>query len=172
MSPVIAILLTAAAKVGAPIVKGLLEEHIGGAAGEIGGAVIDAVANKVGVPPEALPSVPAEHVEDAIRQVEAASPELIAAILASQREANKLMLAEMQKESAFGWMWRPAGMWLMLACVAWIMFIRPITNAFLWRWSPGIQIELGMDLANFFGIFTIYTGFYMGGNTILRGLKK
>lgn len=172
MSPIIAILLTAAAKVGAPVVKGLLEQHIGGAAGEIGGAVIDAVANKVGVPPEALPSVPAEQVEDAVRQVEAASPELIAAILEAQRETNKLMLAEMQKDSAFGWMWRPAGMWLMLVCIAWYIILRPIVNAVIWTWAPGLQIEMGLDVATFLGIFTIYTSFYMGGNTILRGLKK
>ena len=42
----------------------------------------------------------------------------------------------------------------------------------LWAWTPGLQIEVGMDLANFLGIFTIYTGLYMGGNTLLRSVKK
>ncbi len=172
MSAVASILIGVAAKVGAPIVKGLLQDYLGGTAGQVGGAVIDAIAERAGVPIEQLPDLPEHELEAVVKSVEADSPALINALLESQREANKLMLAEMQKESAFGWMWRPAGMWLMLACVAWIMFIRPVTNAILWTWTPSLQIELGMDLANFFGIFTIYTGFYMGGNTILRGLKK
>lgn len=172
MTVIASILVGVAAKVGAPIVKGLLEQHLGGTASHVGGAVIDAIAERAGVPVDKLPDLPEHELEEAVKIVEAESPQLINALLESQREANKLMLAEMQKESAFGWMWRPAGMWLMLACVAWIMFIRPMTNAILSAWAPGLQIELGMDLANFFGIFTIYTGFYMGGNTILRGLKK
>lgn len=172
MTVIASILVDVAAKVGAPIVKGLLEQHLGGTASQVGGAVIDAIAERAGVPVEKLQDLPEHQLEEAVKTVDAESPRLIDALLESQREANKLMLAEMQKESAFGWMWRPAGMWLMLACIAWIMFIRPVTNAILWTWTPSLQIELGMDLANFFGIFTIYTGFYMGGNTILRGLKK
>lgn len=172
MTVVTSILIGVAAKVGAPIIKGLLEQHLGGTAGQVGGAVIDAIAERAGVPIEQLPDLPEQELEAAVKSVEAESPALINALLESQREANKLMLAEMQKETAFGWLWRPAGMWLMLACVAWLMMVRPIVNAILWANVPGIQIEVGIDIANFLGIFTIYTGFYMGGNTILRGLKK
>jgi hypothetical protein len=172
MIPVVPILIDIAAKVGAPIVKGLLQEHQGGTAGQLGGAVIDAIAERAGVPVEQLPSVPTEDLEKAVVAVEAESPALINALPESQREANRLMLAEMQKETAFGWLWRPAGMWLMLVCIAWYIILRPIVNAVLWSLTPGIQIEMGLDVATFLGIFTIYTGFYMGGNTILRGLKK
>ncbi|MFN7125301.1 MAG: 3TM-type holin [Allorhizobium sp.] len=172
MSAVASILIGVAAKVGAPIVKGLLQDYLGGTAGQVGGAVIDAIAERAGVPIEQLPDLPEHELEAVVKSVEADSPALINALLESQREANKLMLAEMQKETAFGWLWRPAGMWLMLACVAWLMMVRPVLNAILWGIMPGIQIEVGIDIANFLGIFTIYTGFYMGGNTILRGLKK
>lgn len=172
MSAVASILIGVAAKVGAPIVKGLLEEHVGGTAGQVGGAVIDAIAERAGVPVEKLPSLPPAELEQAVQAVEDESPRILEALLESQREANKLMLAEMQKESSFGWLWRPAGMWLMLVCVAWFIILRPVINAMLWAWTPGLQIEVGMDLANFLGIFTIYTGLYMGGNTLLRSVKK
>ncbi len=81
--------------------------------------MIDAIAQRAGVPIEKLPDLPEHELEDAVKSVEADSPQLIDALLESQREANKLMLAEMQKDSAFGWMWRPAGMWLLLLMLAW-----------------------------------------------------
>jgi len=171
MSIVASILFEAAARIGAPVVKGLLEKHVGGIAGEAGGAVIDAIAKQAGVPPEQLPDLPPDKIESAIAVVEE-TPDLILAQARSQELGNELMLAEMQKESAFGWMWRPAGMWLMLACVAWLMIIRPVVNAILWAHGSGIQIEVGIDLANFLGIFTIYTGLYMGGHTVMKTVEK
>ena len=77
------------------------------------------------------------ELEAAISAVEQESPQLIEALLESQRQANELMLAEMQKDSAFGWMWRPAGMWMMLAVFGWLAMGRPIVNAFLF---------IGLDL--------------------------
>lgn len=166
MSAIVAgILVEIAAKVGAPIVKSILQKHVGGTAGELGGVVIDAIAERAGVPPADLPTVPPGELEAAVRQVEEQSPELVTAWTESQREANRLMLAEMQKETAFGWLWRPAGMWLMLACIGWYIIVRPLLNAVLWALGTATQIEIGLDVATFLGIFTIYTGLYMGGNT-------
>ena len=172
MSPLISILIGAAAKVGAPIVKGVLEKHLGGTAGELGGEVIDAIAAQAGVTPEQLPSLPPEQIEMAVEAVENITPELILAQVEQQREANRLMLAEMDKEGWFGWMWRPAGMWMMLACIGWLMVIRPLVNALLWSTGAAVQVEVGIDLATFLGIFTIYTGLYMGGNTLIRTFKS
>lgn len=171
MSIVASVLIEAAARVGAPVVKSLLEKHVGVLAGEAGGAVIDAIAKQAGVPPERLPQVPPERLDRAIGIVEE-TPDLILAHARSQELGNELMMAEMQKEHWFGWAWRPAGMWLMLACIAWLMFVLPVLNAMLWKWSPGIQIQAGIDLPNFFGIFTIFTGLYMGGNTVMRTVEK
>ncbi len=171
MSIVASVLIEAAARAGAPIVKSLLEKHVGGLAGEAGGAVIDAIAKQAGVPPERLPQVPSDRIEQAIAVVEE-TPDLILAHARSQELGNELMLAEMGQESKFGWMWRPAGMWLMLACVAWLMILRPVVNAVLWAWSPGLQIEVGLDIGNFVAIFTIYTGLYMGGHTVMRTVEK
>lgn len=159
------ILVDVAAKVGAPIVKSILQKHVGGTAGELGGVVIDAIAEKAGVPPADLPAVPAEQLQQAVAAVEAETPELVNAWTESQREANRLMLAEMQKETAFGWLWRPAGMWLMIACIGWYVIVRPLLNAILAALGSPAEIAIGMDLPSFVGIFTIYTGLYMGGNT-------
>jgi hypothetical protein len=171
MSILASILIEAAARIGAPVVKSLLEKHVGGIAGEAGGAVIDAIAKQAGVQPEQLPQLPADRIERAIEEVEE-SPDLILAQSRSQELANELMIAEMQKEHWFGWAWRPAGMWLMLACVAWLMIVLPVVNAILWALVPGIQIQAGIDLANFFGIFTIYTSLYMGGHTVMKAVEK
>lgn len=171
MSIVASVLIEAAARAGAPIVKSLLEKHVGGLAGEAGGAVIDAIAKQAGVPPERLPQVPPERLERAIGIVEE-TPDLILAHARSQELGNELMMAEMQKEHWFGWAWRPAGMWLMLSLVLWYAIVRPVLNAILWGYGTGIQIEVGIDLPNFLGIFTIYTGLYMGGHTVMRTVEK
>jgi hypothetical protein len=172
MGPIVSILIGAAAKVGAPIVKGILEKQLGGVAGEIGGTVIDAIATQAGVSPEKIPSLPEAQIEAAVVAVEQITPALILAHVEQQKEANRLMLAEMDKEGWFGWMWRPAGMWLMLVCVAWLMFLRPLFNALLWGLGSTVQVEIGLDITNFLAIFTIYTGLYMGGNTLIRTVKK
>jgi len=172
MSPVVSILIGAAAKVGAPIVKGILEKQLGGTAGEIGGTVIDAIAAQAGVTPEEIASLPEPQIEAAVAAVEERTPELILAQVEAQKEANRLMLAEMDKEGWFGWMWRPAGMWLMLVCIAWLVMILPLINAFLWSMGTAVQLEPGLDVATFLAIFTIYTGLYMGGNTLIRTVKK
>ncbi|KPF47059.1 3TM-type holin [Rhizobium sp. AAP43] len=171
MSVVASILIDVAAKVGAPMVKSILEKHVGGVAGSVGGAVIDAIAGQAGVSPQDLPKLPELQLEAAIGAVEA-SPEIILAYTRGQELSNELMLAEMNSESRFGWMWRPAGMWLMLFLTAWFAFLRPVVNAALWSAGTAIQIEIGLDLATFLGIFTIYTGLYMGGHTVMKAVAK
>ncbi|MBW8320626.1 MAG: hypothetical protein K0M47_15105, partial [Rhizobium sp.] len=54
MTPILAIIVAAAAKVGAPLVKAIVEKHAGPLAGTLAGSVIDQVASKVGVPAEEL----------------------------------------------------------------------------------------------------------------------
>ncbi|WFN87255.1 3TM-type holin [Agrobacterium pusense] len=172
MSALASILIGAALRVGASTVKSILEKQVGGVAGEIGGTVIDAIAKQAGVTVDELPTVPQSTLDEAVRQVEPIAPALILAEVEQQKEANRLMLAEMNKDTSFGWLWRPAGMWLMLVCIAWFVMVRPMLNALLWATGTGIQIEVGLDLATFLGIFTIYTGLYMGGNTVIRAVKK
>lgn len=174
MSALTTILIGAAAKVGAPIVKSILEEKVGGTAGELGGVIIDAIAGKAGVTVDELQQLPAEKQEAAVAAVEAETPEIISAWTAQQREANRLMLEEMKKETPFGWLWRPAGMWLMHGLLAWLVVVRPLINAIMEAVGARAGIEMGVDLGTFTTIYTIYIGLYMGGNTVIRatGARK
>lgn len=172
MSALASILIGAALRVGAKTVKTILEQQVGGVAGEIGGTVVDAIAKQAGVTVDELPTLPQPKLDDAVSQVEPIAPALILAEVEQQKEANRLMLAEMNKDTSFGWLWRPAGMWLMLACIAWYVAVRPLLNALLWSFGTGVQIEIGLDMPTFLTIFMTYAGLYMGGNTVIRAVKK
>lgn len=168
MSALISILVGAAAKVGAPIIKKILEDKIGGTAGELGGVVIDAIAGKAGVGPQDLPTLPAHELEAAVSAVEAETPELIAAWNGQQRETNRLMLEEMKKETAFGWLWRPAGMWLMLGIVAWYIVLLPLLNTLLSAAGARAGVAMIVSFSDFMPVFMAFVGLYMGGNTVIR----
>lgn len=166
------ILIEVAAKVGAPLVKKILQDKVGGVAGELGGTVIDAIATKAGVPPEELQDLPGPKLEEAVAAVEAETPELVIAYNQRQQMALDLQLAEMNKETGFGWLWRPAGMWLMLACIAWYVAVRPLLNALLGALGSPVTIDTGIDMPTFLTIFMTYAGLYMGGNTFIRATTK
>lgn len=156
------ILIEAATKVGAPIVKQLLEKHLGGAAGEIGGMVIDAIAGKAGVQPGDLPSVPAKELEAAVAATEAETPQLVATWVEQQREANRLMLAEMDKsESWWTWAWRPAWMWFLGFLFLFRLVLVPIADAAL-----GSDIAASVDLSTMMTLTAWFMGLYMGGHTL------
>lgn len=159
MSALAGILVGVAAKVGAPIVKGLLERHIGGAGAEIGGTIIDAIAGKVGVPADELGTVPQTELERAVAEVERETPELIAAYTEQQRQAHALMLAEMDKGPAWAWAWRPAWMWLLAFLWIYTIVARPIVNAI-----AGASIET-VDVGTLMALTGAYLALYMGGHT-------
>lgn len=156
------ILIEAATRVGAPIVKQLLEKHLGGAAGEIGGMVIDAIASKAGVPPDDLPSVPAKDLEAAVAATETETPQLVATWVEQQREANRLMLAEMDKsESWWTWAWRPAWMWFLGFLFLFRLVLVPIADAAL-----GSDIAASVDIYTMMTLTAWFMGLYMGGHTL------
>ncbi len=172
MSAVAAILIDVAARVGAPLLKDLLQKQIGGAAGDVGGVVIDAIAKRAGVPVEELPTADRGVIESAVKQTAADLPQILVQQLEAQRESNKLMIAEMQKDTGFGWLWRPAGMWLMLVGVAWYVIIAPLLNALLAALGSPVAIPSPVTFNEFVTVFMTYAGLYMGGNTVLRTIKK
>lgn len=172
MSAVAAILIEVAARVGAPLLKDLLQKQIGGAAGDVGGVVIDAIAKRAGIPVDELPTADLGVIESAVKQAEADLPQILVQQLEAQRESNKLMIAEMQKDTGFGWLWRPAGMWLMLVGVAWYVIIAPLLNALLAALGSPVAIPSPVTFNEFVTVFMTYAGLYMGGNTVLRTIKK
>lgn len=172
MSAIAAILIEAAARVGAPILKDLLQKQIGGTAGEIGSVVVDAVASRAGVTVDDIASADPSVLDEAVRKTEADLPQILVQQLQIQRESNKLMLAEMQKDTGFGWLWRPAGMWMMLAGVAWYVVAAPLLNAMLEAVGSTVTIAQPVTFNEFVTVFMTYAGLYMGGNTVLRSFKK
>ncbi len=88
------ILIEVAAKVGAPIVKKILLDKVGGVAGQLGGTVIDAIATKAGVPPEELQDLPRPQLEEAVAAVEQETPDLVLAYNERLKLSHDLMLAE------------------------------------------------------------------------------
>lgn len=166
------ILVAAAARVGAPLVKTLLEKHVGGPAGkiagEIGSTIIDTIAANAGVPPASLPQLPPDDLDAAVRATEAQAPELVAQWNIQQAQAIALQKAEMDKnEAVWTWGWRPAWMWFL---------------GFLWLFRavmvPVVDVSIGSDMAAalpldaLFWLTTVFSGFYMGGHTIKSGLEK
>lgn len=153
-------LLDIARKVGAPVVKSILEKQVGGAAGQIGGAIVDAIAGQAGVSPAELPGVPAKELEAAVAAVEDRAPEILAHYVESQRLSNKLQLEEMTKDTAFAWAWRPFWMWLLALLWAYTIMLRPLVNA-----ATGASIEAA-DAGVLMTLTGAYLALYMGGHTI------
>lgn len=158
MSALAAVLAGVATRVGAPIVKELLERHVGGAGAAIGGAVIDAIAGKAGVDPAALPGLPAEQLDKAVLEVEAETPELVAAWARQQELANDQMRAEMDKGPFWNWAWRPLTMWLIGILWFWSLVLAPALNAALGAAVP-------LHLSELIWLTTAYMALYMGGHT-------
>lgn len=172
MSATAAILAGIATKIGAPIVKGLLEQFIGGKGAAIGGTIIDAIAGKAGVPADELASVPEAQLEQAVRQVERETPELILAWNEQQRQAHDLMRAEMEAGPFWSWAWRPGGMYLL--GFFWLLYvlIYPSLNLFLRLFGSSASLETLVDVATLMTVSGGFITLYMGGYTALRGIEK
>lgn len=164
MSAIIPILVGVAAKVGAPIVAGILRDAIGGKTGDLAGKVVETIAGHVGAPAEEIPTIAAQdpaRVEAAVRVAEAETPELITAWVESQKLANDLQKAEMAKsEAPWTWAWRPAWMWLLAFLWTYAIVLRPVVNA-----ATGAKIE-AVDLGILVTLTFAYLGLYMGGHTV------
>lgn len=173
MSAAVAVIIEAAARIGAPVLKTILADRLGGAGAEIGGVIVDAIAERAGVPKGSIEKLPPEQLDQAVLEVEKTMPLILADYNQAQRETNRLMLAEMKTDSAFGWMWRPAGMWLMLVCIAWYVFGIPLASGILSVWA-GYRVDVvpSVDFGAFGTIFVTFTGLYMGGHTIKAAFRK
>lgn len=158
MSALATILASVATRVGAPIVKDLLERHVGGSSAAIGGAVIDAIAGKAGVEPEALPGLPAEQLSKAVLEVEAETPELITAWARQQELTNEQLRAEMDNGPFWNWAWRPLTMWLIGLLWFWSLVLVPTLNAAMTAAVP-------VHLSELIWLTTAYMALYMGGHT-------
>ena len=160
------ILLEAAGKIAAPVIKKILADKIGGAGGDLAGKVIDVIAEKAGVPPEQLPTAP--NLPDAIAAAEPEAVELLAAHVESQRLMNETLKAEMDKDGPlWTWAWRPAGMWLFLGLVLYYAVIVPLVNSAMLT-----PLSMVLDVTSFGTLALTYWGLYMGGHTAKAAVES
>lgn len=159
---IVPILIGVAAKVGAPLVKGILEKHVGPLAGSVAETVIGTIAEKAGTTVDDLASRTDGQLEEAVTETEAETPELVSAWVEQQRLANELQTAEITKEASWTWAWRPAWMWLLGFLWTYSLVFRPLANA-----AFGASIE-SVDLPTLMTLTGAYLALYMGGNTLLR----
>jgi hypothetical protein len=150
-------------KVGAPLLKMVIEETAPPPLNKLGGHAIDLIAQSLGTDPtpeaivaryEAEPT----KTETVIKAVEA-SPDLILAGVQQQRETNALFAAE-QKEPWWAWAWRPAGMWGLGTLWFWNVIVLHVLNAMFKIALPPT------DLLLLFQLSATYMALYMGGHTI------
>jgi len=149
-----------AAKVGAELVGKVLGEQFGPLGGQLAETVIGEVAGRLGVEPAAIPTVPAEKVDEAVMAVEEAMPELIALWSRGLDGQFALLQAEQQQG---GWAnnWRPG--WMYLLGLMWV--VRLLVVPFLdstgeTALAEAMPAEIMLTLTGWF------IALYMGGHTI------
>jgi hypothetical protein len=151
-------------KVGAPILKRILEDDIGGTTGKVGSVVVDAIGGALGVEP--TPEAIAKKYEEdpagtaaAIQNVEA-SRDWALYLVAANASRDRLLEREDKRESFFAWGWRPAMSWLVIFLFGWAMVLVPTVNA---AFDAAIVAPSTADILQFAGIWLVIYG---GGHTI------
>lgn len=167
MSALASILLGAAGELAVPAIKEILGDKLGGAGGEIAGKVIDAIAEKAGVSVEDLPNLESGDLKNAIEEAEPVAADILVQHVESQRLMNETLRAEMDKGGpTWTWAWRPGWMWLLAFVWLYALILRPLTNA-----AFGASIE-AIDLGILMTLTGVFTGLYMGGHSVQRGIEK
>ncbi|RVG08825.1 hypothetical protein CN234_16870 [Sinorhizobium meliloti] len=160
MSAIGAILIAVAEKVAAPVVKSILQGKIGRAGDGLVDVIVDKVAGKLGVEPDAIADESPEKLEEAVREIETEAPELLAMWQAGLEGQFALLQAE-QKEGFWPSAWRWG--WMYLLGLMWFvrLMIVPVADVLF-----GTAIAAGMDLAVMMTLTTWFISLYMGGHTV------
>jgi hypothetical protein len=162
------ILAEMALKAGFPLVEKLLSKKLGDANGQLVTQVIGAIATRAGVAPDQLDALAADtpgRVIDAMRQVEDATPDMLAAY---DRDMQLQLAALAAEQDDPVWMraWRPLGMYLIGTLWIWNSILLHIGNAI---WKTALP---AMPFADLIQLSGLYMGLYMGGHTIKDVIGK
>lgn len=154
------IILGAALKVGAPIIKGILSKYLPGTIPDtITKVVLETVAEKAGVQVDELSEVPQDQLESAVIQAEGEMPEVLVEHTKMFQASVDLMKAEMaQNEGFMSWGWRPMWMWFLMFAWGWTWIIVPTING-----AFGVEMTTPMT-TDLIWVSTLFAGFYMGGH--------
>jgi hypothetical protein len=153
-----------AAKVGAPVIKGLLQATTPGVVSDIGGRIIDEIAGQAGVSAEQLPDILESNprlVESAVVAIEADMPRLIALWEAGIQGQFALLQAETQKggwDSAWRWGW----MYLLGFFWLWLIVVVPVLNLML----PDPGLVMTVSVTTVLTLTSWFIALYMGGHTL------
>lgn len=164
MAPLVALALQA----GFPVVRSILSRKLGDKGGELVAEVLAAVASRAGVKPdelETLAETTPGRVIDAMREVEAMTPEMISLYTSGLEHQFALLQAE-QAEGGWTSAWRPAGMWMIGFLWLYNVIFLHIANAVFRIALPPMPFEQLMQLSG------LYMGLYMGGHTIKDVVAK
>jgi hypothetical protein len=168
MSVLAGILAGIAAKVGAPIIKGILEQTVGGQVSEIGGKVIDEIAAQAGVARDQLEATIELHPESInaiVKETEADMPRLIALWQTGLQGQFALLQAETAKgglDSAWRWGW----MYLLGFFWAWLIVIVPVLNLFMRLSGSAATLEMIVTISTVLTLTSWFIALYMGGHTL------
>ena len=164
MSQIVDILVSVARKVGAPVIKGVLEATTPGVVSDIGGRIIDSIAGKAGVEPdglEGLSKTAPERLEAAVSATENAMPDLIRMWETGIQGQHALLMAETQKgglESAWRWGW----MYLLGFFWLWLIVVVPVLNLML----PAPGLIMTVSVTTVLTLTSWFIALYMGGHTL------
>jgi hypothetical protein len=155
-------LASLAGSAGIKIIERIIGQRLGDGAGQLAGQVLGEIAAQVGVPVDQLEQAAIDQppvVIDAMRSVEARTPELIA-LYAAEVELQQQALAAEAGEPLWARAWRPGGMYLIGLLWIWNVIVLHVLNASLKIALPPMPFEQLMQLSG------LYFGLYMGGHTI------
>lgn len=157
-----------ALQAGLPVLEKILSRKIGDGAGELAGEVIRALAAQMQVEPSEIEAIAEEtpgRVLDAMRVVEAQSPEITALYAAGLQGQFALLQAE-AAEPLWTHAWRPMGMYLIMFLWTWNIVILHVANA-IWKIAlpPAPYDALGW-------LTGVYFSLYMGGHTLKDVVQK
>lgn len=155
-------LLPLVIQVGAPLVRQILTRKIGGDKAELASEVIDLIAARAGVSRpvlEAMAEDNPEPVKDAILEVEAEAPELLA-LYAQGLEGQFALLQAERQDPIWYRAWRPLGMYFIIFLWLWQIVLLHVLNAYFKIALPPA------DWTSLVTLTSLYFGLYMGGHTI------
>jgi hypothetical protein len=161
-------LATLALNAGLPIIEKIISRKLGDSLGNLAGEVLRAIADGVGVAPDALEAEAARDpagVTDAMRNVEVDLPDRLAAY---DRDLQ-LQLAHLAAEKGEPlWMraWRPGGMYLIGFLMFWNAIGLHVLNAVFKIALPPMPWDILLGIAG------LYFSLYMGGHTVKEVVGK
>lgn len=155
-------LASIALSAGLPIIEKILTRKLGDAGGQLATEVLAAIAERAKATPDQLDAIAESNpgqIIDAMRQVEAMSPEIVALYAAGVQGQFALLQAE-QAEGGWKAAWRPAGMYLLGFFWLWNVVLLHVANA-VWKIAlPPVPFDQLLQVSG------LYMGLYMGGHTL------